>query len=303
MGALVRPAPTAASSNREDQMRDQIGQFLNMERTNRGLRPLPIDVRLHAQAQAWSEHNRDAGCDTSCHSTHDEGEILAWGGANARSGKLVEAWMQSANHRNILLYPGATAMGIGLACAGNGEAYATVQFYDVYRPVPPTDEQPIVTSDTWGAPCDGMEGPVPPTSTSTPTTLRGATTTSTGATRPRPTTTTAPPRRHTAPPTTTATVAAPTLNAPITTTSSVPTTTSSTSTTSPRVALRADGSQIPADGSATSEEAEAFAQSAATPANAEPAWVAIVVCVLLLSGMRIGAQLHELRAARRLEDG
>jgi hypothetical protein len=300
MGALVRPAPTAAASNREDQMRDQIGQFLNIERTNRDLAALPIDVHLQSQAQAWSERNRDAGCETSCHSTHDEGEILAWGGANARAGKLVVAWMQSPSHRNILLYPDSTAMGIGVACASNGEAYATVQFYDVHRPVPPSDEQPIASSDAWGTPCDGMGGPVPPTSTSTPTTSRSATTNATPTTaapRPRATTTTAPPRQHVAPPTTAMLVAA---APPLLATT---TTSPATSTTSPRIALRADGSEIAADGSVTSEEASAFAESAATPANAEPAWVAIVVVVLLLSGMRIGAQLQELRAARRLEDG
>jgi hypothetical protein len=288
-------------------MRDQIGQFLNIERTNRGFHALPIDLHLQSQAQAWSERNRDAGCETNCHSTHDEGEILAWGGTNARAGKLVEAWMQSTSHRNILLYPDATAMGIGLACAGNGEAYATVQFYDVYRPVPPSDEQPIATSDEWGTPCDGMSGPVPPTSTSTPTTVRGASTTTTPTTaapRPRATTTTAAPRQRVAPPTTAPSVTAAPALAATTTTSAAPTTSSSTtSTTFPRIALRADGSEIPADGSVTSEDAAAFAESTATPANAEPAWVAIVVVVLLLSGMRIGAQLREVRAARRRKDG
>jgi hypothetical protein len=84
-----------------------------------------------------------------------------------------------------------------------------------------------------------------------------------------------------------------------------PTTTSATTTTtSPRIGLRADGTPFPADAPPTTlDEATLFAESTATPQNAEPAWIAIVVVVLLLSGMRIGAQLHELRVARRLEDG
>ena len=306
MGAVVRPGE--ASTSREDQMRDQIGQFLNIERTNRGLKPLPIDLHLQQQAQAWSEHNREAGCETNCHSPHDEGEILAWGGTNAHTGKLMVAWMQSSAHRNIALYPEATAMGIGLACAKNGEAYATVQFYDVYQPVPATDEAPIASSEAWGTPCDGPSGPVPPTSTSTPTTIRGASTTTTPTTaapkpKPRPaTTTTAPPRPRVAPPTTAA--ARPAAAAPTapTTTPAPTTSTSTTSTTSPRIALRADGSEITAETPTSADEARLFAESAATPANAEPAWIAIVVVVLLLSGMRIGAQLQEVRAARRLED-
>jgi hypothetical protein len=308
MGAVR--GPTAASSNREDQMRDQIGQFLNMERTNRGLRPLPIDPDLAASAQAWSEHNRDAGCETNCHSTHAEGEIIAWGDVNARSGKLMVAWMQSGNHRNIVLYPDATAMGVGVACkSGGGEVYATVQFYDVYRPVAPTDQDPIASSEEWGSPCEGIEGPVPPTSTSTPTSHR---TSSTTTTRPRPTTTTSPPRKNTTPTTAAPTPprpkapAAPTVTAPpVVVTTTTPTTAPppTTTTTSPRIALRADGTGVTADPTATTtDEATLFAESAATPANAEPAWIAIVVVVLLLSGMRVGAQLQELRAARRLED-
>jgi len=67
--------------------------------------------------------------------------------------------------------------------------------------------------------------------------------------------------------------------------------------------LRADGTSITADPTAAEDEATLFAESTATPANAEPAWIAIVVVVLLLSGMRVGAQVQEARAARRLKDG
>jgi hypothetical protein len=302
MGALVRPSE--ASSNREDEMRAQIAQLLNGERTNRGLRPLPIDQGLQDSAQAWSEHNRDAGCETGCHSTHSEGEILAWGDVNAHSGKLVVAWMQSVNHRNIVLYPDTTSFGVGVACKHGGEVYATVQFHDVYRPVPGTDQDPIATSEDWGTPCEGASGSMP-TTTTTSTTQRPTTTTTT---RPPRTTTTAAPRPA-APPTTArrpppqpaaAAVTHPTTAPPppTTTTVTVPPT-----TTPPRIALRADSTGITADPTSAEDEATLFAESTATPANAEPAWIAIVVVVVLLSGMRIAAQLQELRAARRLEDG
>jgi cysteine-rich secretory family protein len=299
MGAL---RPTEASSSREDTMRDQIGQFLNMERTNRGLAPLPISAELQQQAQGWAEHVRDTGCTSNCHSTWSQGEIIAWGDPSLRSGGLVVAWMKSPDHRNVALYPETTAMGIGTACSDHGQEVAVVQYSDVYRPVAPTDEDPIATSEAWGSPCAGLEGPVPSTSTSTPMWHPTTTTTpTTAAPRPRPTTTTAPPRPRVAPPTTVKAAAVAATVAPTSTTAS--TSTSTTSTTLPRIGLRADGSEITTNAPPTpAEEAELFAQSAARPASAEPAWVSIVVVVVLLSGLRIGSQLRELRAARRLED-
>jgi hypothetical protein len=306
MGAMVRP--TAASSSREDQMRAQIVQLLNGERTQRGFAPLPVDAQLNGQAQAWAEHLRENGCRSNCHSSWGEGEIIAWGDPGLRTSGLVIAWMKSPNHRNVLLYGDSTSMGVGTACSEHGEVVATVQFHDVYRPVAPTEQDPIATSDQWGAPCVGAEGAMP-VENSTPATRATTTTTppTTAAPRPRPTTsTTAPPRPQPRPaPTTTAVAAAasvvPVTAAPTTTsTSTAPTTT----TTSPRVALRADGTEITALTTPTTlDEALLFAESAATPANAEPAWIAIVVVVVLLSGMRIAAQLQEARAGRRSETG
>ncbi|HVV37648.1 MAG TPA: hypothetical protein VHC63_13645 [Acidimicrobiales bacterium] len=53
----------------------------------------------------------------------------------------------------------------------------------------------------------------------------------------------------------------------------------------------------------TLSETEVFEATAVAPVNGEPAWVAIVVVVLLLSGLRVAAQIQEQRAARRAEDG
>src|SRR5207244_13306578 len=69
-----------------------------------------------------------------------------------------------------------------------GQEVAVVQYSDVYRPVAPTDEDPIATSESWGSPCAGLEGPVPSTSTSTPMwhpTTTTTTTPTTAAPRPR----------------------------------------------------------------------------------------------------------------------
>ena len=310
MGALIQSSQ--ASTSREDEMRAQVAQFLNMERQNRGLQPLPIDNDLAASAQAWSEHNRDSGCETGCHSSYSEGEILAWGDVAGHSGRLAVAWMKSVNHRNIVLYPDATSFGVGVACKHGGEVYATVQFHNVFAPVPATDENPVATSEDWGSPCEGAKGPMP-TTTTTSTTQPPTTTTT--ARPPRPTTTAAP--RPAAPQTTPTTArrsapapaAAPAAPRPATPAPPAPTTTTvaqvatTTTTPPPRVLLRADGTSITADPTAAETEAALFAESTATPANAEPAWIAIVVVVVLLSGMRVGAQVHEARAARRLKDG
>ena len=275
-------------------MRTQVAQFLNMERTNRGLSALPVDADLQSQAQTWSEHNRDVGCESGCHSPHDQGEILAWAPVSARSGTLTVAWMKSASHRNIVLYPDATALGVGIACKHGSEVYATVQFRGVHQPVSTTDEQPMVTSEEWGSPCEGLTGPVPTTTTSTTATTVPRTTTTRATPPPRPPT----PTRVTET-TAVALVTTPTV-APTTTTTAAP---SPTTMIAPRVGLRSDGEAVNAPTPSRAEKEALLADAAATPASAEPAWVAIVVVVVLLSTLRIAEQLRDLRAARRLEDG
>ena len=298
--AVALTPPVGASTGVEDQLRAEIARFLNYERTNRGLSLLPIDTDLQHSAQAWSERNRSVECGPSapCHSPDAQAEILAWGGPDSRSGGIVEAWMRSSTHRNILLHPSASALGVGFACTEDGWVYATVHFYGVHRPVPATEENPKYTRIGQGSACQlpaaYAEDNAPPTSAPAATT--------TTSTTPSPPVTHAPPTTRPRPTTSAVatTIAAPlVIDRPATTTTVVAPTTSTTSEI--RVGLRAHAPRITATD--LTPEALAFEESTARPAGTEPAWVAMVVVVVLLYAMRVGAQLREAAAARRSENG
>jgi uncharacterized protein YkwD len=279
-------------------MRAEIARFLNNERTNRGLSLLPIAQDLQNQAQTWSEHNRSVQCEPSvnCHSPDAEAEILAWGGPDSRSGAIVEAWMRSTTHRDILLHPSATALGVGFACTEDGAVYATVQFWGVRKPVPATEEDPKVTRIGQGTACalppSSAEASAPP-----PTTRAAPPSTSPSTTNAPVTTTTrrSPPpvivTRQQAPPSTTA--------APIE--AALPVVTTTTAPSEILVGLRSNSPRITAGDFPV--EALAFEESTARPATTEPAWVAMIVVVVLLYSLRIGTQVREAALRRRFENG
>lgn len=295
--------PGQASTSREDHLRAEIAHLLNGERDGRGLGQLPVDARLAEQAQAAAERLRATACTPSpeCHSPDAEAEILAWGGPESSSGAIVEAWMRSAQHRDILLHGTARSMGVGFACAERGSVYAAVHFGGVRKPVPATPEEPVASRIDEGSSCAGAAMALSQTTTTSSTTS----TTSTTSPPPRPSGSASPAPSPTSQPRPAATVA-PTPPSPATAASAPllapettmpPTTTSTTGVSfgapgSARVGLQA----VPAGG----EIGVVYAADQRSGTRSEPAFVVMVMVVVFLSVLRIGSQL---RAAASSEHG
>jgi len=125
--------------------------LVNGERADRGLAPLALDGRLGAAASAYARdlvagsyfsHTGRDGSDVLDRvkgagylqgaSGWRIGENLAWGtGALATPGAIMQAWMNSAGHRDNILNPAYREIGVGIALGnparsdGAGATYAT----------------------------------------------------------------------------------------------------------------------------------------------------------------------------------
>jgi uncharacterized protein YkwD len=107
----------------------QVVVLFNQQRASHGLAPLKVDARLGQAAQAHStdmlRHGYFAHGDA--HGTWDArirryvkrslvGEILSFGsGEDATPVRMVQSWMQSPEHRSIILTPDLRRVGLGVA--------------------------------------------------------------------------------------------------------------------------------------------------------------------------------------------
>ena len=107
--------------------------LLNAERTRRGLAPLGRRQQLELASQRHSEdmvarrffeHDTPEGTDPQARmlaagypsNNAYTGENIAWaGGKRASPWEIVDLWMHSPPHRENILSPGYTEIGIGLA--------------------------------------------------------------------------------------------------------------------------------------------------------------------------------------------
>jgi uncharacterized protein YkwD len=111
----------------------------NLERTKRGLRPLKIDTKVSAAARAHSGYQ--ASSRTMTHTGANgsnaqqrmatNGYASGWWGENVAFGQrdcavVVTAWMGSLHHRDNILNPHFTVIGIGAVRSSNGAIYWTM---------------------------------------------------------------------------------------------------------------------------------------------------------------------------------
>jgi hypothetical protein len=105
---------------------------VNAERLARGLPPLAWHEGLATIAERWSEEMIATGYG---HSTPEfrahpdfagTGENIFMGPTNAKEAHV--GWMRSDGHRDNLLSPGYTAVGIGVVCRNDGHMWATQIF-------------------------------------------------------------------------------------------------------------------------------------------------------------------------------
>ncbi len=129
---------------------------VNDERAARHLPPLTWDEGLAELARRWSEtmiagRYEHSTAEFRAHPAYPgTGENIAMGYAGAD--EVHVGWMRSAGHRDNILYPGFTAIGVGIVCRNDGRMWAT-QIFGVPRgsypdPPAPTIEEPVIRQDS-----------------------------------------------------------------------------------------------------------------------------------------------------------
>jgi uncharacterized protein YkwD len=131
----ARPAP--ATAPRATVASVPIGQrlldLINARRSSAGLAPVATNARLSGVATSFAQQLLDTG--TVSHTAPDGstigdrlaaagfagsygGEVIAWGTAGWDPESIVQAWMNSAHHRTVIL--SASLSVAGAACASDG---------------------------------------------------------------------------------------------------------------------------------------------------------------------------------------
>jgi uncharacterized protein YkwD len=111
----------------------------NLERTKRGLAALKIDTKVSAAARAHSGYqaktftmtHTGANGSTAQQRMIAYGYASGWWGENVAFGQrdcavVVTAWMGSLHHRENILNPHFTVIGIGAVRSSNGAVYWTM---------------------------------------------------------------------------------------------------------------------------------------------------------------------------------
>jgi uncharacterized protein YkwD len=133
-GGQAQPAHQADPVWTETQARSraleaQVVVLFNQQRASHGLAPLKVDTRLGQAAQAHSADMLRHGyfAHDDAHGAWDArirryvkrtqvGEILSFGsGEYATPAGMVQTWMQSPEHRRIILTPDLRRVGLGVA--------------------------------------------------------------------------------------------------------------------------------------------------------------------------------------------
>lgn len=142
------PAPTPAPVPAPAPDQNQIGSFeakvielVNQERTKAGLKPLKADVPLTNGARLKSQDMRDKGYFSHTSPTYGSpfqmmsslgikwqaaGENIAAGYSTPET--VMKGWMNSPGHKNNILSPKWTKMGVGYARGGSYGYYWTQWF-------------------------------------------------------------------------------------------------------------------------------------------------------------------------------
>jgi uncharacterized protein YkwD len=120
VATIIVPS-TASASSRQDRTEKAILRAMNKVRAENGLSRLRVDSALARAADAHSAAMLRSGTFShgSVHTRlrrytkkHKVGETLAWL-SRCNSRKVVQMWLNSAAHRNILLSPNFRNVGVG----------------------------------------------------------------------------------------------------------------------------------------------------------------------------------------------
>ncbi|MDQ3758017.1 MAG: CAP domain-containing protein, partial [Actinomycetota bacterium] len=131
---VAAPSPAAAAqTTSEATLASELASFVNRERAARGLPGLELEGYAAEVAQEWAERMRSSN--TLSHRPDLQSRYATYPAAGQNVGVTTEGsgavhrdFMASSAHRRNLLQPGFDAMGIGVACAGDGRMWVTVDF-------------------------------------------------------------------------------------------------------------------------------------------------------------------------------
>jgi uncharacterized protein YkwD len=127
------PKCAPATASKTDVMAADLFHRLNAERAARSIAPLSWDPTLGNYAEAWSVNMAGGGFRHSAIGNllgpyNFVGENIAAGSAGTTAGSLHDAWMHSDGHRQNILNPGFTHVGVGVYCSANGSMWLTENF-------------------------------------------------------------------------------------------------------------------------------------------------------------------------------
>lgn len=123
------PAPSAMAV-----YQSRVLTLSNIERSQRGLRPLALSSCADGFADRWASQIAANGALShqslttvlgSCHANR-AGENVAYG--NVTADQMVAMWMASPGHRANLLNPNYTHLGVGSVQTSNGRVYGVQDF-------------------------------------------------------------------------------------------------------------------------------------------------------------------------------
>lgn len=136
------PAPSAPTQQTSiSEWEQQVVDLVNAERAKAGLRPLEVDAKLTQAARAKSADMRDRNyfshqsptygspfemMDAFSISYRTAGENIAAGQRSPQA--VMDAWMNSPGHRQNILNPNYTRIGVGLVQGGSYGYYWTQLF-------------------------------------------------------------------------------------------------------------------------------------------------------------------------------
>jgi uncharacterized protein YkwD len=131
--STATPKCTPATASKTDVMAADLFHRLNDERAARSIPPLTWDPTLGNYAEVWSVNMAGNGFRHSAIGNllgpyNFVGENIAAGSAGTTAGSLHDAWMHSDGHRQNILNPGFTHVGVGVYCSVNGSMWLTENF-------------------------------------------------------------------------------------------------------------------------------------------------------------------------------
>jgi uncharacterized protein YkwD len=91
----------------------EVVRLTNEERVSRGLRPLKVEAKMMYDARSWSHVQANSRMH---HSRMGYGENVAYGQDTPR--EVMNAWMNSRGHRQNILNPSYSSIGVGAVSSG-----------------------------------------------------------------------------------------------------------------------------------------------------------------------------------------